>query len=89
VLLMSRQSLEALTPADRGLVIETARESVTVMREQWDASENAARQAVADFGVTFNAVDMPAFRKAADPLLQQYLQQPALAALTRRIRDFA
>jgi len=44
---------------------------------------------VADFGITFNAVDMPAFRKAADPLLQRYLQQPALAALTRRIRDFA
>lgn len=70
-------------------MIETARESVTVMRQQWDASENTARQAVADFGITFNAVDMPAFRKAADPLLQQYLQQPALAALTRRIRDFA
>ncbi|HBS61505.1 MAG TPA: C4-dicarboxylate ABC transporter [Stenotrophomonas sp.] len=89
VLLMSRQSFDALSPADRTLVIETARESVQVMREQWDASENTARQAVADFGIRFNEVDMPAFRKAADPLLQQYLQQPELAALTRRIRDFA
>jgi len=44
---------------------------------------------LADFGIQFNEVDMPAFRKAADPLLQQYLQQPELAALTRRIRDFA
>jgi len=44
---------------------------------------------VADFGIKFNEVDMPAFRKAADPLLQRYLQQPELGALTRRIRDFA
>jgi tripartite ATP-independent transporter DctP family solute receptor len=89
VLLMSRRSFEALSPADRQLLLQTARESVAVMRQQWDASESTARQAVADFGIQFNEVDMPAFRKAADPLLQRYLQQPELAALTRRIRDFA
>ncbi len=89
VLLMSRRTFEELSPADRQLLLQTARESVSVMRQQWDASESTARQAVADFGIQFNEVDMPAFRKAADPLLQQYLQQPELAALTRRIRDFA
>lgn len=89
VLLMSRRSFESLSPEDRQLLLQTARESVGVMRQQWDASESKARQAVADFGIQFNEVDMPAFRKAADPLLQQYLQQPELAALTRRIRDFA
>ncbi len=89
VLLMSRDSFDRLTPADRQLLLETARASVDVMRQQWDASENTARQAVADFGITFNEVDMPAFRKAADPLLQRYLQRPELAELTRRIRDFA
>jgi tripartite ATP-independent transporter DctP family solute receptor len=89
VLLMSRRSFETLSPEDRQLLLQTARESVGVMRQQWDASESTARQAVADFGIQFNEVDMPAFRKAADPLLQQYLQQPELAALTRRIRDFA
>jgi tripartite ATP-independent transporter DctP family solute receptor len=89
VLLMSRRSFESLSPEDRQLLLQTARESVGVMRQQWDASESTARQAVADFGIQFNEVDMPAFRKAADPLLQQYLQQPELASLTRRIRDFA
>ncbi len=89
VLLMSRRSFETLSPADRQLLLQTARESVGVMRQQWDASESTARQAVAAFGIQFNEVDMPAFRKAADPLLQQYLQRPELAALTRRIRDFA
>lgn len=89
VLLMSRRSFEALSPADQRLLLDTARASVTIMREQWDASEDNARQAVTDYGVTSNTVDMPAFRKAAEPLLQQYLQQPDIAALHRRIRAFA
>ena len=40
-------------------------------------------------GVKFNAVDMQAFRAAAEPLLRDYLQQADIAALHRRIRDFA
>jgi hypothetical protein len=39
--------------------------------------------------VKANAVDMPAFRKAAAPLLQRYLTQPDVADIHRRIRDFA
>lgn len=89
VLLMSRARFEQLRPDDRRLLLETARASVTVMRRQWDASEDAARRAVTGAGVKTNAVDMAAFRTAAEPLLQQYLQQPALAALARRIRDLA
>lgn len=89
VLLMSRSSFEALSPADRRLLLDTARASVDVMRQQWDASEDRARQAVSDFGVKFNQVDMPAFRQAAAPLLREYLQQPDIASLHRRIRAFA
>ena len=89
VLLMSRASLDRLQPDDRQLLLDVARASVKVMREQWDASEDAARKAVTDFGIKTNAVDMAAFRTAADPLLRTYLQQPGLAALVRRIRDFA
>nr|WP_083468441.1 TRAP transporter substrate-binding protein [Stenotrophomonas pictorum] len=89
ILLMSRRSLEALSPADRGLLLELARQSVQQMRSAWDASEDKARQAVLAAGVETNAVDMAAFRAAAAPLLRQYLQQPEIAALHRRIRDFA
>lgn len=89
VLLMSRASLEQLAPADRALLLDTARASVKVMREQWDASEDAARKAVADYGVESNDVDLDAFRRAAEPLLKQYQQQPELAELVRRIRDLA
>lgn len=89
VLLMSRSSFEQLQPADRQLLLETARASVDVMRQQWDASEDAARTAVKDYGVKTNDVDLAAFRKAADPLVREYLRHPELAALVRRIRDLA
>jgi hypothetical protein len=38
--------------------------------------------------VKANAVDMVAFRTAAAPLLQKYLQQPDVAEIYRRIREF-
>ena len=89
VLLMSKQSFEALSPGDRQLVLDVARQSVTVMRKLWDESESTARQAVADYGVKTNTVDLPAFRKAAEPLLAEYRNNPAIDSLYRRIRDHA
>ena len=89
ILLISRSSLDALRPGDRDLLIDTARASVPVMRQMWDESEGAARQQVADYGIEFNDVDMDAFRTAAQPIRDRYLQQPELQALYRRIRDLA
>ncbi|MEE7545993.1 TRAP transporter substrate-binding protein [Xanthomonas sp. Kuri4-1] len=89
VLVMSRRSFEALRPDDRALVQELARQSVPVMRARWDTSEAAARQQVIDYGVRLNAVDLPAFRAAAAPLLAAYRRQPEIETLYRRIRDFA
>ncbi|KRG68577.1 TRAP transporter substrate-binding protein [Pseudoxanthomonas dokdonensis] len=89
ILLISQKSLEALVPDDRALLLRTARQSVQVMRTLWDASEQVARKAILDYGVQINAVDMPAFRAAAKPLLDQYLAQPDIQSLYRRIRDFA
>ena len=89
VLLISRKSFDALAPADRQLLIETARESVTVMRTLWDESENTARQAVIDYGVEMNEVDIPAFRRVAEPLLAEYRRDTAIDSLYRRIRDQA
>ena len=89
VLLISRKSFDTLSPADRQLLIETARESVTVMRKLWDESESTARQSVIDYGVEMNDVDMPAFRRVAEPLLAEYRRDPAIDSLYRRIRDQA
>jgi tripartite ATP-independent transporter DctP family solute receptor len=89
VLLMSRASFMSLTPADRGLLTRVARESVPVMRARWDESDGAARKAVIAHGVRVNDVDLPAFRKAAQPLLDEYHRVPEIEALYRRIRDLA
>ena len=89
VLLMSKRSFDALAPGDRALVLELARESVAVMRAKWDQSEAVARRTVLASGVRFNDCDIPAFRRAAQPLLDVYHRDPAIEDLTRRIRALA
>lgn len=89
VLLMSRRSFDALGPRDRSLLLELARASVPVMRAKWDESEAVARRTVAESGVLSNDCDIPAFRRAAQPLLDAYQRNPAIADLTRRIRALA
>lgn len=89
VLLISKRSLDALTPGDRELMVVTARQSVGVMRALWDESENAARKMVVDYGVRLNEVDIASFKRVSQPLLDEYLRQPELMSLYRRIRDLA
>ena len=89
ILLVSQRSFEALRPGERDLLVDASRESVKVMRELWDASEAAARQAVAEAGVAFNDVDGAAFRGAVRPLVDHYLGDPAIADIHRRIRTAA
>jgi TRAP-type C4-dicarboxylate transport system substrate-binding protein len=86
---MSRNSFLALAPADRELLLRLARESVPVMRAKWEESESKARAAVLASGVKANDVDTEAFRKAAQPLLDEYHRKPEIEALYRRIRDLA
>ncbi len=89
VLLVSQRTLDDLAPQDRELLIETARQSVGVMRSLWDASEAKARDAVFAAGVVRNDADLAAFAQASAPLLTEYRRDPAIDALYRRIRDFA
>ena len=89
VLLISRRSFDSLSPADRQLLLETARQSVSIMRKRWDESESTARKAVIDYGVKMNDVDIAAFRKVAEPLLADYTTRADIAPLYRRIRDLA
>ena len=89
VLLVSRATFESLQPRDRDLLRELSRQSVSVMRRLWDQSESSARDAVLQAGVQFNDVDMPAFRRAAQPLLDEYLRHPQVGALHRQIRALA
>lgn len=89
VLLMSRQSFDSLAPRQRELLVSLARESVGVMRELWDQSEQQALRAVGEAGVQFNDIDVPAFRAAAQPLLDEYRRDAAIDGLYRQIRELA
>lgn len=86
ILLMSRRSFQALSPADQELVMETARASVKVMRQAWDASEDKARLALIDHGIQFNEVDRDAFSAAAQPLIDHHLRDETIGQLHKRIR---
>ena len=89
VLLVSQRTFQALAPTDRELLVRTARASVAIMRARWDESEAAARAAVLAAGVRFNDVDLPAFEAAVAPLLRDYIRNPQIGPLYRRIRELA
>jgi len=86
VLLMSKQRLDAMSPGDRALMLDAAAKSVPFMRGLWDRREAESRAAVEKAGVHVNEVDRQAFRRAAAPLLTQYLGNPDLDRLHRAIR---
>jgi len=89
VLLVSQRTFQSLAPADREVLVRTARASVVIMRARWDESAAAARAAVLAAGVRFNDVDMPAFEAAVAPLLKDYIRNPQIGPLYRRIRELA
>ena len=88
-LLVSKRTLDAMTPSDRALLTDTARASVKIMRDLWDTSEAESRRALETAGVKMNAVDADAFRKAAEPLVRELLSDPQLRRLHDAIRAAA
>jgi tripartite ATP-independent transporter DctP family solute receptor len=88
-LLLSRRAYDALSPPDREIVMEAARESVPYMRTLWDKMEAESQAAVLAAGVKANEVDLPAFRKAAAPIHARYLADRPLRELFDSIRSLA
>jgi tripartite ATP-independent transporter DctP family solute receptor len=88
-LLMSRRTLDGLSKADRGLLLDIAQRSVPYMRSLWDKAEAASRDYVLGKGVRESDVDLDAFRAAAAPLLAAYRRDERLNALYIRIQELA
>lgn len=88
-LLMSRSTFEALAPGDREIVLAAARESVSYMRELWDRAESESRAHVAASGVRINDVDLSAFRKASQPIVEKYVKKSDLTKLYEAVRGLA
>jgi tripartite ATP-independent transporter DctP family solute receptor len=88
-LLMSRRTFDALSAADRELVVATARESVPYMRGLWDRMQAEAREIVIKAGTKVVDVDRPAFERAVQPVLKKYLQHPEIAMLYEQTKNIA
>jgi tripartite ATP-independent transporter DctP family solute receptor len=88
-LLLSKRTYDALTPADREIVLAAARDSVPHMRALWDKMEADSRAHVLASGVRANEVDAQAFRRAGAPLLERYVADGDMGALYRGIRALA
>lgn len=89
VLLMSKQKLDALSGADRALVLDVASQSVPYMRQRWDRREAESRAAVEKAGTQIAEVDHRAFEQATAPLIENYLKDQTLRRLHRQIRALA
>lgn len=86
VLVMSKQSWDALSPEDQELVRQAARDSVSHMRELWDAREAEARATVEAAGSVVNEVEKQPFIDAMDPVYDQFVTDETLKDLVARIR---
>lgn len=76
VLLMSKTAWDDLDPADREIVLASARDSVPFMRGLWDARVAEARSALLASGVRTNEVDRAAFRARMRPVWEAFVRTP-------------
>lgn len=87
VLVMSRYRWRKLSPEDQALVRRAAKESVSAMRELWDARVTTSRDAMVQAGVRIvDNIDKQPFMDAMQPLYERYLKDPKLKDLVERIR---
>lgn len=88
ILVMSLSRWEKLSPTDREIVKQSARDSVPVMREMWDARTIDAQEKLAAAGVKVNEVeDQSAFSDLMKPVWDRYVVSDAQKALVKSIQS--
>jgi TRAP-type C4-dicarboxylate transport system substrate-binding protein len=87
MLVMSKASWDRLSPADRVLVRQAAKESVPHMRALWDISVAEAEAEVARSDVAVNQVDKDPFRALMRPVWAQFIVTPEQRRVVDRIRE--
>ncbi|WGF88027.1 TRAP transporter substrate-binding protein [Marinivivus vitaminiproducens] len=86
VLVISKMTWDSLTPEDQEILRTAAKESVTKMRELWQAREKAAEEKVRAAGVEVIEVDKQPFVDAMEPVYERFASDPTLNDLVERIR---
>ena len=87
VLVVSKFRWERLTAEQQQALRAAASDSVAVMREAWDARVERSRQRLLASGVQLvENVDRDAFVEAVVPVYDEFIDNPHLQTLVRRIR---
>jgi tripartite ATP-independent transporter DctP family solute receptor len=85
VLVMSKKTYDKLSADDQKIVKQAAKESVTKMRELWQAREKASEAKVRAGGAIVNSVDKAEFVAAMKPVYDKYVTDAKLKSLVERI----
>jgi len=86
VLVMSKRSWDKLSKDDQQLVRKAAKESVTKMRELWEAREKQSKDTVVAAGAQINELDKDAFIKAAETVYDKHVTDAKMKDLVARIK---
>lgn len=88
VIVMSRMRWLELSDQQRMQVREAARAATDHMRVLWNAHEQEAEARALAAGVIVGEIsDLSSFRRAVEPLYQEFSADPVLAGLIQRIQD--
>jgi tripartite ATP-independent transporter DctP family solute receptor len=87
ILAMSKRSFDRMTPADRDIIRQAAKESVPHMRSLWVKMEEDARKQVEAGGAQVYEADKPAFARLVQPVYDQFVRDAKLKQLVERIRE--
>ena len=89
VLVISKTRFDAMSASDQEKLQRLAKESVAVLRELWDKTADESRKTLQEHGVQMNEINVPAFHKAAEPVLREYRKDAVIEQLYRSIRALA
>lgn len=89
VLVISRATWQSLSPAEQTALRESARASVTVMRDMWQQREERVEASLKLAGVRFNELppaELARLRQAAQAIYARFAADPRQQELIKRIR---
>ncbi|MCB1337589.1 MAG: TRAP transporter substrate-binding protein, partial [Maritimibacter sp.] len=87
VLVMSKMSWDKLSPEDQAIVRDAAKESVPLMREQWQAREKASEEKVRAAGnEIITDIDKTPFIEAMVPVYEKFVTDEKLKDMVARIQ---
>ena len=87
MLLMSKRVADALPAEQREFLLHAARQSVSSCASVGTSTVRASREAVLAAGVSVNAIDAAAFRRAVQPMVDRHLADPEIERLYEKLRE--